>query len=147
MRNAPDDLHRFLEPFDPAVRELALATRALVLEEAPHAMEIIYDAYNAVADGFTFTGRTSDSFIHIATYARWVNLGFNRGAALDDPKKLLVGNGKTIRHIRIASLEDLKPPSVRAFIRAAIAIAPKGAAPAKSEVRAVYARKRRPAGT
>lgn len=84
MRRAPDDLHRFLAPFDPAVRELAPATRALVLEEAARAMEIIYDAYNAVADGFTFTGRTSDAFIHVATYANWVNLGFNRIASLAD---------------------------------------------------------------
>jgi len=144
MRDAPEDLLRFLQPYDPAIRELALKTRALVLDEAPHAMEIIYDAYNAVADGFTFTGRTSDAFIHIATYAKWVNLGFNRGALFNDPNHLLAGAGKWIRHIRIATLANLRPKHVRAFIRAAIAEAPKGTAEAKSEVRAVYARKRRP---
>ena len=76
---------KFLSPFEPRIRNLALATRKLVLEEAPDSMELIYDAYNAVATGFSFTGRPSDSFIHIAVYARWVNLGFNQGSALDDP--------------------------------------------------------------
>src|SRR5437879_3129842 len=90
---------QFLSPFEPRVRDLALETRKLVLEEAPDCMELIYDAYNAVATGFSFTGRPSDSFIHIAVYARWVNLGFNRGSALDDPAGVLQGSGRWIRHI------------------------------------------------
>ncbi len=92
----------FLAPFEPQVIELALATRALVLGEAPQATELIYDAYNAVASGYSFTGRPSDAFIHIAVYARWVNLGFNRGSQLDDPGGVLQGSGRWIRHIRIA---------------------------------------------
>src|SRR6266540_4521914 len=86
------DYFGFLSPFDPGVRDLALATRKLVLKEAPGATELIYDAYNAVATGYSFTGRPSDSFIHIAVYARWVNLGFNRGSALDDPAGVLQGS-------------------------------------------------------
>src|SRR2546425_948975 len=71
---------QFLSPYEPRIRDLALRTRPLVLEEAPDSMELIYDAYNAVATGYSFTGRPSDSFIHIAVYSRWVNLGFNRGS-------------------------------------------------------------------
>src|SRR5437879_3494372 len=100
----------FLSPFESRVRNLALATRKLVLEEAPDAAELIYDAYNAVATGFSFTGRPSDSFIHIAVYARWVNLGFNRGSELDDVRGVLQGAGRWVRHIRIAEPADLVTP-------------------------------------
>jgi hypothetical protein len=141
----------FLAPFESRITKLALATRKLVLEEAPDAVELIYDAYNAVATGYGFTGRPSECFIHIAVYAKWVNLGFHRGSELEDPKGLLQGTGRLIRHIRIAELEDLEKPAVRAFVRAAVARAkrpalatPKSGAQSKSVVRAIYARKRRP---
>jgi hypothetical protein len=137
----------FLAPFESHIKELALATRRLVLEEAPDSVELIYDAYNAVATGYGFTGRPSECFIHIAVYAKWVNLGFHRGSELPDPKGVLQGTGRLIRHIRISELKDLDQAAVRAFIKHAIAHAKRPAtdAPkAKSVVRAIYARKRRP---
>jgi hypothetical protein len=137
----------FLKPFERRVVDLALAARALVLEEAPDASELIYDAYNAVATGYSFTGRPSDSFVHIAVYARWVNLGFNRGSELDDSRGVLQGTGRWVRHLRIAEPADLKPEA-RAFVRAAVALAARpdsGMAKGGSVVRAIYPRKRRPA--
>jgi hypothetical protein len=140
---------RFLSAYDPSITDLTLATRALVLSEAPEAAELIYDAYNAVASGYSFTGRPSDAFIHIAAYAGWVNLGFNHGSLLPDPQKLLQGSGKWVRHIRIADVRDLKKPAVRQFVKAAIALAERPEAPktkpdAESVVRAVYPKRRRP---
>jgi len=38
---------KFLSPFGERITELTLATRRLVLEEAPDATELIYDAYSA----------------------------------------------------------------------------------------------------
>jgi hypothetical protein len=142
---------KFLSPYGPRITELALTTRALVLGEAPDASELIYDAYNAVASGYSFTGRPSDSFIHIAVYANWVNIGFNQGSQLADPEKLLQGNGRWIRHIRVSNSLDLAKPALKNFVKAAIARAerpdPKSAkspAKAKSVVRAVYPKRRRP---
>ena len=138
----------FLAPFESRIKELALAIRRLVLEEAPNSTELIYDAYNAVATGYGFTGRPSECFIHIAVYAKWVNLGFHRGSELPDPKGVLRGTGKLIRHIRISELEDLAEPAVRAFVKQAIARAKRPATDApkvRSVVRAIYARRRRPA--
>ena len=138
----------FLSAYEPGITALALAVRSLVLAEAPGAMELIYDAYNAVATGYSFTGRPSDAFVHIAAYAHWVNLGFNRGAELDDPDGVLQGSGRQVRHIRISEPADLRKPAVRSFVRAAIAHArrPEGntAAAGTSVVRAVYAKRRRP---
>src|SRR5262245_46609255 len=108
----------FLSPYDPGIVQLALATRALVLEEAPDAIELLYDAYNAVASGYSFTGRPSEAFVHIAVYAKWVNVGFNRGSELDDPRRLLQGEGRWVRHIRIAEPRDIDRPHLREFVRA-----------------------------
>jgi Domain of unknown function (DU1801) len=142
----------FIVPFESRIQKLALATRKLVLEEAPDSVELIYDAYNAVSTGYGFTGHPSECFIHIAVYAKWVNLGFHRGAELQDPDGVLQGVGGLVRHIRIAEIEDLEKPAVRAFVRGAVARAkrpdPRTATArtkTKSVVRAIYARKRRPA--
>jgi hypothetical protein len=141
---------RFLSAFEPRITALALAVRSLVLEEAGDCTELIYDAYNAVSAGYSYTGRPSDAFVHIAAYARWVNLGFNFGAALDDPQGILKGAGRWIRHIRISEPADLLDPAVRAFVRAAAAeAAPRpvsGEAKGKSVVRAVFKKTRRPRG-
>ena len=139
----------FLKPYSAEVRDLALATRALVFEEAPDASELIYDAYNAVASGYTFTGRPSDAFIHIAVYAKWVNLGFNRGSQLQDTFQMLQGSGRWVRHIRISELADLKQPAIRALVKQSIAQAERPAkatatAAPKSVVRAIYPKRRRP---
>jgi hypothetical protein len=139
---------RFLAPFGPEITGIALAVRKLVLSEAKGAVELIYDAYNAVASGYSFTGRPSDACVHIAVYARWVNLGFHRGSQLPDPEKRLQGNGNWIRHIRIVSKDDLKDPAIRAFVKAAIERATYPDAKDKpepvSEVRGNYPKKRRP---
>jgi hypothetical protein len=142
---------QFLAPYGPSITRLALAARALVFEEAGDATELIYDAYNAVATGYTFTGRPSDAFLHIAVYASWVNLGFNRGSLLEDPQKLLRGTGRWIRHIRLSDFADLERPAVRHLVRAAVASAvrPDSAASkppeaGRSVVRAVYPKRRRP---
>jgi hypothetical protein len=138
----------FLSAYEPGITALALGVRALVLSEAPAAVELLYDAYSAVSAGYSFTGRPGEAFIHIAAYAQWVNLGFNRGAELDDPDGVLKGSGRQVRHIRISEPADLRKPMVRSFVRAVIAQArrPEGkaAAAGTSVVRAIYAKRRRP---
>jgi len=143
---------QFLSLFGPGITRLALAVRQLVLEEAPASTELIYDAYNAVATGYSFTGRPGDAFVHIAVYAHWVNLGFNWGVDLPDPEGVLEGSGRRVRHIRISQPADLEKPIVRRLVRAASARAERprlkkgqAATAGGSVVRAVYARRRRPA--
>jgi hypothetical protein len=121
MRRPSPELRRFLAPYDPAIARLFLAARAAVLEAAPDASELVYDAYNAVAEAFTFSERLSEAFCHVAAYPKHVNLGFNRGAALSDPEGLLQGGGARIRHVRVTAREDVTRAGVRALIRAAAA--------------------------
>lgn len=152
---APRELKKFLQPYDQGVQELALDLRALVLDEMAPCYENIYDAYSAVAIGYGMSERLSDGILHIAVYAKHVNLGFNDGATLPDPKRILKGDGNRIRHIPIKTPQDLQRPELRAYIRRArkkaLAEAKKlGELPGKkldgviSAVKAVYAKKRRP---
>ena len=108
-----------------------------------------------MAIGYGTSERLSDGIFHIAVYSKHVNLGFNDGATLDDPKNILQGAGNRIRHITIRTPEDLKRPELRAYIRRArkkaVADARKLGEPAPkkpvgvvSRVKAIYPKKRRP---
>jgi hypothetical protein len=121
MMRPPDrQLLGYLAAYDPHIANLTLALREVVLEEAPGAIESLAKGY-ALAIGFSFTGKPmKDGFCHIVTYGGHVNLGFNRGALLPDPNGVLVGNGKSIRHITIGSEEELGRPLVRRYLQAAI---------------------------
>ena len=148
IRGASSELQRFLEPYDLPVRTLALETRALVLTVAPRATELLYDSYNAVAVAFTFSSRMAEAFCHVAVYSGHVNFGFNRGAELPDPGRILHGAGKLIRHVKIRRREDIADEQLRELLELAAARAPQPAEfPPKSAaiVQAVSARKRRPA--
>src|SRR6266516_5793165 len=152
-QSPPKELIKFQKPYDREIRDLALNLRALVLEEMAPCYENIYDAYSAVAIGYGTSDRLRDGIFHIAVYSSHVNLGFNWGATLDDPDGVLEGSGKQIRHITIKSIEDIKRPELRAYIRRAkkkaLADARKlGETPPKkpdgviSTVKAIYAKKR-----
>ena len=148
-------LIKFLKPYDREIQDLALKLRALVLEEMAPCYENIYDAYSAVAIGYGTSERLRDGIFHIAVYSKHVNLGFNDGATLDDPKGILLGSGNQIRHITIKTPADIKRPEVRAYIRRARKKAladarklgepaPKKPAGVVSTVKAIYPKKRRP---
>ena len=147
----PPDLVKFLKPYDRAIQELALKIRSVVLDELAPCYENIYDAYNAVAISYGSSDRLRDAICHIAVYAKHVNLGFNRGATLDNPEGLLKGKGKAIRHITINSVADLGRPEIQAYLQRAheqavaestVSTRMKGVV---SVVKAIYPKKRRPA--
>src|SRR5258705_13409522 len=97
----PPSLIKFLKPYDREIKDLALLLRQLVLEEMAPCYENIYDAYSAVAIGYGTSDRLKDGIFHVAVYSKHVNLGFNEGATLADPKRILKGAGSRIRHITI----------------------------------------------
>lgn len=121
MRLRPPDPEylKLLRRYGEVIQRLALAARKLILEEAPEASEFVYEVYT-IANHFTFTERPSDAFVFTTAHTNWVNVGFNFGSVLPDPNGLLRGDGKLIRHIRIAKTADLGAPGVRELVRAAI---------------------------
>lgn len=114
-----EDLIRALADFDLSIGELALDLREMVLEEAPEAIERLVRVY-ALVFWYSLSGRMKDAFVQVVVYRNGVNLMFNRGAELNDPEGVLVGEGKIIRHIKVRRPEDLKSRHLRKFIRAAL---------------------------
>jgi hypothetical protein len=120
MERPPDrQLIGFLQAYDPHIGDLALSLREIILEEAPDASESVYQVYT-VAIWFGFSGKMKDMFCYIATSADHINLGFPRGSTLPDPNRVLEGDGKTMRHIKLRSQADLNRPFIRRYIRTAM---------------------------
>jgi len=95
------DLSRFLIPFPENVRAIALQLRDFVWDLYPGANELIYDNYNALAVGFGLSEKAGSVFCSFAVFSKHVNFGFNRGTEIDDPQKLLLGNGSLYRYITV----------------------------------------------
>jgi len=147
---APKALLEFLKPYDPSIRKLALSVRDFVIPEMVPCIETIYDAYNAVAFGYGPSESHVNGAIHVAVYAKHVNLGFNQGAHMKDPAKLLKGTGNNVRHITIKSAYDLKHPELRNYLRearrcsAAAKAYPEELTGVRSVIKPSYPKKRRP---
>ena len=98
--------------------ELLAITRDLVAVarmNMPKAHEFIY--HDAV--GYSVTESPFDRICYIAPQKKgYVNFGFFFGANLPDPKHLLVGEGKRMRHVKVGSMEDAKNPALGKLIAA-----------------------------
>ena len=58
--------------------------------------------------------------IYIHTKLDHVQFGFFAGATLTDPKKLLQGSGKYVRHIRVGKIEDINESLFATMTRKAV---------------------------
>lgn len=60
-------------------------------------------------------------FAYVNTFTRHVNVGFFRGALLDDPEGLLQGQGRRLRHVKLLPDARLDTAALRALVEAAYA--------------------------
>lgn len=127
--DARTQVDQFIAKFDPAIAKLVRAARAKLRKRLPTAIELVYDNYNALAIGFGPTEKTSDAILSLAVYARGVNLYFIHGATLPDRDKLLEGNGRQGRFLRLTDATQLNEPRISALIDIAVAHGPVPMAP------------------
>ena len=113
-----DGFDEILASFDRRVRDLAERTWALIADVYPEVVEVPWVRQNVVGYGVG-PKKMSEHFCYIAFHKDHVNLGFNQGAELPDPDRLLEGPGKTLRHTKIAALDDLRDPALRRLVEAA----------------------------
>ena len=112
---------QFIARFDPAIAKLVRAAAAVLRKRFfPTGVELVYDNYNALAIGFGPNEHATQAIVSLAVYPRRVNLYFIHGAKLDDPDRLLQGNGTRGRFLRLESVEQLDDPDVAALLRTAI---------------------------
>lgn len=69
---------------------------------------------------------TGKPFCGIFSYANHVSLEFSAGASLPDKHKVLEGDGKLRRHIKLTTLQDIEGKHVRDYVVLARKAAGKG---------------------
>jgi hypothetical protein len=106
------DVDRILAELDPRQREVVRALREFVLREGP-------ELHEAVKWGAPcYLGKKL--VCSIAAHADHTNLEFYRGASLKDPRGLLEGTGKSLRHVKFHAPDDVKGAALRPMLREAI---------------------------
>jgi|SRR5580658_8671041 hypothetical protein len=118
--SAERELQVFIDRFTPEIATAARACLEKMRDKLPGAVQLVYDNYNALAIGFGPSERASEAIFSIVLYPRWVTLFFLQGAGLPDRKKLLKGSGKVVRHIVLASADDLDEPAIEGLMTMAL---------------------------
>jgi hypothetical protein len=110
----------FLGKYTPEIAAQLRQARKRLRALFPRGFELVYDNYNALVFGISPTERTSDAFVSVAGYPRWVTLFFLDGKKLADPAGLLEDAGKQVRSIRLENARDIDAPPVAALIAQAV---------------------------
>ena len=106
-----DRISKFLDDIrllDPQRFELVQALREIILGlDSTISEEVKYG-------GFLFSAVTP--FCGVFSYAKHVSLEFGAGASLPDKFKVLEGEGKFRRHIKLSSVQDISGKHVREYL-------------------------------
>ena len=106
-------MEEFLSSLPSGVQSITRELCAVARKNMPGALEFIY--HNAV--GYSVSESPFDRICYIAPQKKgYVNFGFFFGAGLPDPKNLLIGDGKRLRHVKIWSVEEAKNPALAKLI-------------------------------
>lgn len=111
---AAKTVDEYLSMLEPWQAEIIREIRKMIMREAPQARETfkwsrpVYELNGPLA--------------YAVAYRQHVNLGFERGADLDDPAGLLQGTGVNLRHIKITSLQDMDVDAISNLICQAVAL-------------------------
>jgi hypothetical protein len=116
----PAALVDLLRRYEADVQSVALALRTVVLDEIGPCHESIFPIKKWISVLYSTTEkRMKDNICLIVVYKDHVNLMFPRGVDLKDPRGLLEGSGKAMRHVKMLSAGDVERPGVRALIKQA----------------------------
>jgi hypothetical protein len=99
----------------PANRALIRGLRKLAKRAAPALVESV-----KWGNGCWLKGEKPVAFVYSAP--DHAQFGFFAGAALKDPKELLQGSGRYVRHVKIRSASDLDASALGALLRQAVKV-------------------------
>jgi hypothetical protein len=117
MSEVPPEIRTYLTERHPEVLDLTLWVRQLVFEAEPDLAERLYRGW----DGIGF--RHPDGGYICAIYPRddEVRLLFEHGARLDDPDRILQGEGSQTRFIPITKRNNELAAVLQQYVNAAVA--------------------------
>jgi hypothetical protein len=105
---------------EPDLAAIARRLRAMIRDVDANTVETVRLGDHAATFGVG-PKKMTDGYAYIMPMRGYVNLGFYQGALLADPKQLLEGTGKGLRHVKIRTLAEADRPPVRALVAAALA--------------------------
>ncbi|MBK7643673.1 MAG: DUF1801 domain-containing protein [Planctomycetes bacterium] len=127
VTNPEKQLASFFAKYEPAIAKLGKALRAKLRARLPGLSEIVYVYENqgSLVISYSPTEGGIDGVCGLALYPREAKLFFGQGAQLSksDPKKLLEGSGKTVRHVVLHSVAEFERAEIEALMAAAVKLA------------------------
>lgn len=107
MSSTNDSFEQSIATFPKEIQELARETRKMIHSILPGVVEVVWVQQKNTGFG-TGPKKNTEHFCWLMPASKHVTLGFNYGAELPDPDKLLEGTGKLFRHVKIRSSEQLR---------------------------------------
>jgi hypothetical protein len=110
--NGQKTVDEYIAAFDDWRTDAMKRLREVVKEGAPHSAVGIKWAQPV----WEWNG----PMIWMKAYPKHVDIGFWRGTEMEDPKKVLTGDGERMRHIKITSLKDIPSDALRDLVKQAV---------------------------
>jgi hypothetical protein len=110
--NGQKTVDEYIAAFDDWRTDAMKRLREVVKEGAPHSAVGIKWAQPV----WEWNG----PMIWMKAYPKHVDIGFWRGTEMDDPKKVLTGDGERMRHIKITSVDDIPADALRDLVKQAV---------------------------
>ncbi len=109
----------FFALYSKEVQTLAWKARELIFEIAPEISETVYPQMKVIRYGLD--GNKMGALVYgLMPTKAGVSLGFMHGTDLADPKGLLEGTGKNLRHVKLKTLADVTSPALRQLVKVAL---------------------------
>src|SRR4051794_31137636 len=120
MARALTELKRLLARYDAKPKSLALKLRDIVRHELAPCHEYIFAMRSKVVFLYAASERViEDGICNIGVFRNHVTLTFVEGIDLLDPRGVLQGSGKIMRHLRVTTVADLAGDDIRDLLRQA----------------------------
>jgi hypothetical protein len=116
MEKNNEEFEKAIQSFSPDSKNIARQTRQLIYDILPNVVEVVWVQQKITGFG-TGIKKKTEHFCWIMPATNHVSLGFNYGAELPDPKRLLEGTGKLFRHIKIKSIEQLSDKDLISLLK------------------------------
>jgi hypothetical protein len=110
--NGQKTVDEYIAAFDDWRTDAMKRLREVVKEGAPHSAVGIKWAQPV----WEWNG----PMIWMKAYPKHVDIGFWRGTEMDDPKKVLTGDGERMRHIKITSVDEIPADALRELVKQAV---------------------------
>jgi hypothetical protein len=110
--NGQKTVDEYIAAFDDWRTDAMKRLREVVKEGAPHSAVGIKWAQPV----WEWNG----PMIWMKAYPKHVDIGFWRGTEMEDPKKVLTGDGERMRHIKITSVKEIPADALRDLVKQAV---------------------------